>query len=111
MWWQRSLGWIQWLAVAGVTNIDPRRGPIIDDQTVILHAAAEGQGVALGRSSLVAEDLESGRLVKPFELTVLTELAYHLVYLPDALEQPKIKAFRDFIVGAAHSEGTELNTP
>lgn len=97
-------GWIQWLAVAGVTEIDPRRGPIIDDQTVILHAAAEGQGVALGRSSLIAEDLEAGRLVKPFELTVLTDLAYHLVYLPDALAQPKVKAFRDFMVDAVRSD-------
>lgn len=101
-------GWIQWLAVAGVKDIDPRRGPIIDDATVILHAAAEGQGVALGSTSIVAEDLESGRLVKPFDLTVLSDLAYHLVYLPDALERPKIKAFRDFLVTAAHQGEAKL---
>ncbi len=101
-------GWIQWLAVAGVTNVDPRRGPIINDATVILHAAAQGQGVALGRSSLIGEDLEAGRLVKPFDVTVLGDLAYHLVYLPDALEQPKVKAFRDFIVGAARSDEGEV---
>ncbi len=101
-------GWIQWLAVAGVNDIDPRRGPIIDDATVILHAAAEGQGVALGRTSIVAEDLESGRLVKPFDLTVLSDLAYHLVYLPEALERPKVKAFRDFMVAAAHQGEAEL---
>ena len=101
-------GWIQWLAVAGVTDIDPRRGPIIDDSTVILHAAAEGQGVALGRSSLVAEDLASGRLVKPFDVTVLSDLAYHLVYLPDALERAKVKTFRDFLFEAAQATGLEL---
>ncbi|NIA68948.1 transcriptional regulator GcvA [Pelagibius litoralis] len=101
-------GWIQWLAVAGVTDIDPRRGPIIDDATVILHAAAEGQGVALGRTSLIAEDLETGRLVKPFDLTVLSDLAYHLVYLPGALESPKVKAFRDFLVTAAHVEPADV---
>lgn len=97
-------GWIQWLAVAGVTDVDPRRGPVIDDATVILHAAGEGKGVALGRSSLIGEDLAAGRLVKPFDLTMSSDLGYHLVYLPSALERQKVKVFRDFLVDAASAD-------
>ncbi|WP_420347453.1 transcriptional regulator GcvA [Pelagibius sp.] len=97
-------GWVQWLAVAGVDSVDARRGPVIDDSTVILHAAAEGKGVALGRSSLIGEDLAAGRLVKPFDLTMSSDLGYHLVYLPSALERQKVKVFRDFLVDAASAD-------
>src|SRR3546814_6104598 len=79
-------GWVQWLAVAGVTDLDPRRGPIIDDSTVLLQTAVDGGGVALGKLSMVARELAAGTLVAPFDITVLTDLGYHLVYLPGALE-------------------------
>ncbi len=97
-------GWTQWLAVAGVTDIDPRRGPIMDDITVMLQTVVDGGGVALGRLSMVERDLAAGTLVKPFDVTVLTDLGYHLVYLPDALEREKVRAFRDFIMEEISAE-------
>ncbi len=98
-------GWTQWLAVAGVTDIDPRRGPIMDDITVMLQTVVNGGGVALGRLSMVEQDLAAGTLVKPFDITVLSDLGYHLVYLPGALEREKVRAFRDFIMEEVSVEG------
>lgn len=91
-------GWTQWLAVAGVSDINPRRGPVLNDMTSLLQSAVDGYGVALGRLSMVGRDLEAGTLVKPFDITVLTDLGYHLVYLPGALEREKVRVFRDFIM-------------
>jgi LysR family transcriptional regulator, glycine cleavage system transcriptional activator len=91
-------GWTQWLAVAGVSDVDPRRGPVMDDMTVILQTAVDGGGVALGKLTMVERDLAAGTLVKPFDITVLTDLGYHLVYLPGALEREKVRVFRDFIM-------------
>ena len=93
--------WIQWLSMAGVKDIDPCRGPLIDDPNVLLSAAADGRGVAMGSRSLVEGDLASGRLVQPFDLTVETPIAYHVVYRPGALKQAKVKAFRDFLMEEA----------
>jgi LysR family glycine cleavage system transcriptional activator len=93
--------WIQWLAAAGVEGVDPRRGPVIDDAGVVIEAAAAGRGVALGRLALVAEELQRGRLVRPFELSLESDFAYFLVYPPAALAQPKVKAFRDFLMEEA----------
>src|SRR3546814_1532438 len=78
-----------WLAVAGVADVDPRRGPIMDDVTVLMQAVVDGGGVALGKLSMIARDLAAGTLVTPFDITVLTDLGYHLVYLPGALEDRK----------------------
>ena len=97
-------GWIQWLAVAGVTEIDPRRGPIIDDPTVLMQTAVDGGGVALGKLSMVSRDLAAGTLVTPFDITLLTDFGYHLVYLPGALEREKVRLFRDFVMEEVANE-------
>ena len=61
----------------------------------------DGLGVALGRAPLVAPDLKSGRLVAPFDFKMPNELAYYLVYPPDAIRRRKIKAFRDWLMPLA----------
>jgi LysR family glycine cleavage system transcriptional activator len=98
-------GWTQWLAVAGASDVDPRRGPIMDDWTVLTQTAVDGGGVALGKPSMLTRDLADGTLVAPFDITMLTDLAYHLVYLPGALEREKVRVFRDFVMEEIGAEG------
>ena len=51
-------------------------------------------------------ELAAGRLVRPFSLSLPTEYAYYLVCPKDKAEQPKIAAFRDWLLAevAASSE-------
>ncbi len=44
-----------------------------NDFSVILQAAVEGQGVAMARDLLVADDLTAGRLVRPFPVGVRSQ--------------------------------------
>lgn len=97
-------GWTQWLAVAGVNDVNPRRGPILDDWTVLVQTALDGGGVALGKPSMLARDLAEGTLVTPFDITMLTDFGYHMVYLPGALEREKVRVFRDFIMEEVGAE-------
>lgn len=99
--------WTQWLAVAGVSDVNPRRGPILDDWSVLIQTAVDGGGVALGKPSMLERDLAEGTLVAPFDITVLTDLGYHLVYLPGALEQEKVRVFRDFLMDEIGRESPE----
>jgi LysR family glycine cleavage system transcriptional activator len=100
--------WRTWLMAAGVEGIDYRRGPGYTDSSMVIQAAVEGQGVALGRSALAADDLASGRLVKPFEVALPANFAYYVVYPPAAAEQPKVKAFADWLLEAAKAEPTRV---
>lgn len=93
--------WAMWLRAASVTTVDATRGPGFDDSGLLIQAAIEGLGVALGRSVLVKGDLEAGRLVRPFPTAIPSESAYYLVYPPDLENAPKIKAFREWILAAA----------
>ncbi len=96
--------WAQWLAVAGAREVEARRGPIIDDSTVVLQAAIDGQGVALASESIVRADLEAGRLVKPFDVDLDADNAYYLVAPPRAFERPNVQAFRDFLLAELAAE-------
>jgi LysR family glycine cleavage system transcriptional activator len=96
--------WAQWLLVAGVEEVDARRGPVVDDASMLDRATLEGQGVALGRTALIAEHLAAGRLVRPFALDLETDYAYYLVYPENALTNPKVKTFRDFLLAEVEAE-------
>lgn len=98
--------WARWLALAGVTGVDRRRGLHFNHSALALEAAAEGQGVALTLRPLAELDLASGRLVVPFTQSVELDAAYYLISLENAdqTEAPEIAAFRDWISGEAKQE-------
>ncbi len=89
--------WDMWLRAVGVTDIDASKGPVFDIATMALAAAVLGRGVALTTRSLVADDLKSGALVAPFDLTVPLDTRVFFVCLPEALERPAIAAFHDWV--------------
>jgi len=94
--------WHDWLAAAGVTSVaDPERGLHFTAHSDCLRAAVEGQGVTLTTDALVVDDLRSGRLVRPFDLALQTDVQLYLVMRPDRADEPQIAAFRDWILEAA----------
>jgi LysR family glycine cleavage system transcriptional activator len=91
------IDWAAWLASAGVKGVNPRRGLMFDSYSFAVDAAIKGEGVVLGRSMLVADDLAAGRLIKPFKHTLKGVSSFYVVYPPDAIRQRKIRIFRDWL--------------
>ena len=98
--------WRPWLLAAGADRVDATRGPIFTDSSMLIQAAMAAQGVALARGVLAADELAAGRLVRPFTLSLPTEYAYYLVCPINSAEQPKIAAFRDWLLGEARRESS-----
>lgn len=96
-----TVDWAIWLRSAGITTVDPHRGPTFLSSDHAIQAAIRGEGVVLGRSALVADDLASGRLVRPFALSLPAGFAYWVVCPPHALKRPDVKAFRDWLIAEA----------
>jgi LysR family glycine cleavage system transcriptional activator len=92
--------WRSWLLAAGVDGIDAARGLYLNRTDLILQAAVAGQGVALGNTSLVGDDLASGRLARPFDLSLKAEqdFAYYLVVPSLIADRALIAAFRDWVL-------------
>jgi LysR family glycine cleavage system transcriptional activator len=95
--------WAIWLLNAGIDNVDPHRGPTFLSSDHAIQAAVRGEGVVLGRSALVADELAAGHLVRPFELSLPAGFAYYVVYPQRALQRPSVKAFRDWLMAEARS--------
>jgi LysR family transcriptional regulator, glycine cleavage system transcriptional activator len=96
--------WLLWCRRHGVTGIDPHRGPGYRQSSLVLQAAVEGQGVAIVGARLASDDLARGRLVQPFKDTLPTEYSYWLVAPEAGADRPKVKAFREWILGEAAAE-------
>jgi LysR family glycine cleavage system transcriptional activator len=95
-----TVDWAMWLRRAGIA-IDPHRGPTFLSSDHAIQAAVRGEGVVLGRSALVADELAAGRLVRPFELSLPAGFAYYVVCPARAVHRPNVKAFRDWLMAEA----------
>lgn len=91
--------WERWFAMMGLPAVKTR-GPGYSHGSMSIEAAIRGEGVALGRSILVAEDLAAGRLVALFpEAHLEVEYGYDLVFRIGNQDHPKVRAFRDWMAG------------
>jgi LysR family glycine cleavage system transcriptional activator len=88
--------WRTWLAQAGRPDVDPQAGLSFTEEIHAVQATVAGQGVGLLSLTLVADELESGLLVQPFEASV-ESYRYDLVYSPRAAERPATLVLRDWV--------------
>lgn len=94
-----TANWMDWLARAGVEGVRSLRGPTFSHGSMVIEAAIRGEGVALGRSVLVAEDLLAGRLVAPFPaIRIPAGRGYDLVYRAGNQDDPKVRAVREWLL-------------
>jgi LysR family glycine cleavage system transcriptional activator len=102
-------GWNRWLRKARVSKLGLDRGPLFADTVLAMQAAIRGHGVALANMILAQEDLQSGNLVRPFDIDVPCG-AYWLV-APDFgnLTKPA-RAFADWIRSEFPDEGMGTNS-
>jgi LysR family transcriptional regulator, glycine cleavage system transcriptional activator len=96
--------WSAWLKAAGVRGVNDRRGPTFNQVAMAMEAAADGLGVVLGIPVVAAADLESGRLVMPFTLSLPIEASYYLVHTEKAAREPSVAAMRDWLKAEALGE-------
>jgi LysR family glycine cleavage system transcriptional activator len=96
--------WKEWIKVAGVKDINVNQGPIFSHSSMVLQAAIHGQGIALGNSVLAKPEIESGRLVTPFNEVLVSKNAFYLVCREAQVDSPKIVAFRNWLLEAVRAE-------
>lgn len=94
--------WDRWLRHFNIQAIARKPALRVNSSAAVLQAAIEGHGVALARSIMVDEDLNSGRLVRLCpEFSLSSPLAYYLVIRTGWDSLPKISYFREWIMEQA----------
>jgi LysR family glycine cleavage system transcriptional activator len=92
--------WALWFQAHGVTDLGHAAagGVSLDDQMLLIRAAESGQGIALVSEALARAELAEGRLARALDVDWPQEFAYWLVSPRVTSEQPKIMAFRDWLL-------------
>lgn len=80
------LSWDEWFDEVGLPNITPRNTININNYSLLLQAALNGQGIALAWGSLVDNYLKSGALIRPVEHILSTSSSFCML-------EPKNKGF------------------
>ena len=92
------LDWSRWLEAAGAPSEGLLHGPILNHASMLIDAAIDGQGIALARTMLAANDLIARRLVRPFPTALPLKNTYWIVCPKATRALPKIVAFRDWLL-------------
>ena len=90
--------WKEWLEKAGIPEKKYRRRTIIRDSNVLIHSALNAHGIALTTVGIVQEYLDSGMLLRPFELSITAGGFIYLVYPKKSLRKPLVNLFKEWLV-------------
>ncbi len=90
--------WEKWFAAAGLQATPNPTGIDYNDAAIFLQQAIAGEGIALTRRSLIADDFSNGKLVRLFDIEIKSENDYHLVCLPQNANSRRVRAFRDWMI-------------
>jgi LysR family glycine cleavage system transcriptional activator len=90
--------WNDWLHAAGQPPL-ATKGPRLtfDLAMMAVQTAIDGQGVCIGRSTYVDDDLRAGRLVAPFDLRLKSDSGFYFVTPHENANSKKVVAFRQWL--------------
>ncbi len=69
-----------------------------NDYSIVLQAAMEGQGLALGWQHIVGPLIQQGKLVAPFEQQIATNQPFHIIAPEHKPLNPNAKALLDWLL-------------
>lgn len=93
--------WESWFAAVGLKDLQPAGALYFNQYDQMIQAAIQGQGVALGISSLVHELLQNGLLVAPFATSIADTRACFVVVSSLAVGKPQVEAFVSWLLDEA----------
>jgi LysR family glycine cleavage system transcriptional activator len=92
--------WMNWRLWLGGNNIDQplaNRNLQINSYPLVIEAACDGLGVALGWRHLVDDLIRQGRLLRPVEQSLRTDFGYYLIYRDNLQHDEIVLCFRRWL--------------
>lgn len=93
--------WVDWFAAKGYAWSDNGGGLRLNDYALVLQAASEGEGVALGWHHQAVELVRRGRLVRPIADSLVTGLGIYVLWPKRARLSPAALIVRDWLLAQA----------
>lgn len=93
--------WRAWLAAADALDLKPGRQHWFADAHLAMEAARLGQGVAMGDSITLADQISGGQVILPFDLHIAAQDAYYVCAQPQTQDAPIVRAFVEWFFSVA----------
>ncbi|MEC4718851.1 transcriptional regulator GcvA [Noviherbaspirillum sp. CPCC 100848] len=96
-----DMEWNAWSSEAGIDPAEFLHGANYSDSNLMLSAAMAGQGIAIGRSVLVSEDLAAGRLMPVCDVIARGPFSYYIATASQVAKSPQLLAFEQWLLKEA----------
>ena len=91
--WNEPDDWDCWLDAAGLDRETMKFGSIFDNYPLVREAVLNNHGISVARAPFCARDLERGRLVRPFDISVPEPGRWYLATQKERAPNPQNKPF------------------
>ncbi len=90
--------WTQYARQANLHAVNVERGLVFDTAILAVQYALSGEGLALVDTNLFSEEIRTGRLVRPFDISLDDGYGYYLITHPEGLSDTAIALFRSWLI-------------
>ena len=94
---QEQSDWLMWLDTLEQNNVHGKGNQTFATLDQAVNAALQGFGMAIGDITLAQQDLQSKRLIQPFEQSVRSGSGYHLL-MPLQEDNSRVRHLVDWLV-------------
>lgn len=91
--------WEAWFGLAGLPAEAAREGIRFSDMNLVYTASLAAQGVAMGDEFICQQAMDSGLLVRPFDVAIRSPRSYFMIVPPEKSGNPAGAAFRNWLRG------------
>jgi DNA-binding transcriptional LysR family regulator len=103
--------WSQFVRHNALAGVNIERGLVVDTAVLAAQYALSGEGLALLDPNLFAEEISTGRLVRPFDATLDDNYGYYLITHPEGLGDTAIALFRSWLIERFGSRAASPSPP
>ncbi len=90
--------WSQYARQAHLNMPNVERGLVFDTAVLAVQYALSGEGLALVDTNLFSEEIRTGRLIRPFDISLDDGFGYYLITHPEGLSDTAIALFRSWLI-------------
>lgn len=102
--------WADWLHAAGVPVPDTLAPLTYSLSSMAIDAATRSRGISLGQGLFAIDEINHGRLIVPFRISLPMPRPYYLVWQPGALDTPGSRQFIDWLIAEAGQTNREIDS-
>lgn len=96
--YQLRTDWRLWFKAAGRDKVICKDRIVVNLENYAIMSAIQGHGITLVNTMMIADELQAGQLVKPFDVSFRVDIGYYLITSPWQVADQRIQAFRDWLI-------------